>query len=818
MGDGADDALDRAENDCLLAMERGQRPLVKWAAQKVNSIKIGSQTAKADPFDFDDAPQEGSAATLGNTFTAAVTGIIFHNDENGYCVLAVTAGKGRDAQDTRCVGNLPERPTEGLQYEFTGEWTSHAKYGRQFQFTTARQVMPSDEAGLVRYLGSGVIKGIGDSLARAIVKHYGAETVAVLDQCEARLLAAVAGIGRVKAAAIVEQWAEKVKYREQSVKLMSLGISANLCVKIIKHFERELQDPWEGVREDPYCLTELWGVGFKTADGIGRQMGIGLKDPRRLRAATVYTLQQARDGEGHCFLGHSEVVDRVANVCNVDAETVERYLLDADGDLRLVRSVQTELAATPEALFAEKTYWLAGLHRDETRLAECLQKCAEAVPTPRAWMDTSALQAAFADKAGYHLTAEQLEAVYALLGTALGVLTGGPGVGKTAVSRALVLLAEAAGMRVGLASPTGRAAKRLEEMTGHEARTLHRLLGWSQGDQGFLHNADEPLDYDVVVVDEASMVDVSLARSLLEAIRPGRTRLIFVGDKDQLPSVGPGSVLNDVIASQRATVRELTQIMRQAEGSGIVADAHRVNHGRQPELATADCTFVERDDPEQARRAILALATEARGTRVVYERQGGWSVPVDTVGARETQILTPMRKGPLGTMELNRMLQEALNPPRQGVPELAVGRAETARTYRLRDRVIQTRNDYDRGVMNGDIGEVTAVDTAAGEVTIRFAETTAVYGRKDLKEVDLAYALTIHKSQGSEYQQVVVVCHWSHYVMLQRNLLYTALTRGREQAVVVGEQRAVGRCVSNNRPARRNTRLTERLTEKAGVA
>lgn len=745
----------------------------------------------------DTRPAATAPAALGDRFTGTVERVVFFAEDTGYQVLCVGV-KGHPGE-IKCVGNAVERPSEGLEYQFAGAWTNDPKWGRQFKFADMRVCRPSSVAGLVRYLGSGVIHGIGASLAAALVDRFGLETLAVLDRCEAGLLREVPGIGRVKAGAIVEQWAAKVKYREVSIKLMSLGVSANLCVRIIKHFEQLEQEPWAGVMADPYCLTELWGVGFKTADAIGRKAGIGRRDPRRLRAACLYALQQARDNEGHCFLARLQLLKRIMAVCDIDQETVALWMMQASGDLCFLRSVVVEpnhddIWMRYDEITEQcdpEIYYLARLHHDETVLAGCLKELADTALVPRVLLDVRDLQALFSEQTGYPLTSEQATTVYALMGQRLGVMTGGPGVGKTACTRALVMLAEVAGMQVALASPTGRAAKRLEEMTGHEAKTLHRLLGWSQSEHDFLAGPDNPLPHDLIIVDEASMVDVNLARALAAAINPTRTQLILVGDKDQLPSVGPGSVLNDVIASGRAEVRELTQIMRQAEGSGIVADAHAVNHGRMPALDWADCTFVAAEEAEAIQGMLLALAKGARA---------------------ELQILTPMRKGPLGTVELNRVLQAALNPPGVGKPELVVGRGEKARTYRLGDRVLQTRNDYDRGCYNGDIGTISDVDVRAGEVTITMVHTQAVYGRQDLKDVDLAYCMTIHKAQGSEYENVVVVQHWSHYIMLSRTLLYTGMTRAKKMLTVIGEQRAVERSVSNNRSAKRNTRLSERMS------
>lgn len=737
--------------------------------------------------------RDAPTSAMGERLSGTVRHVIMFSEESGYAVLSVDCGK--TMLDLKCVGNVVERPAEGIEYEFVGEWTIHPKFGKQFKFTTAEQFVPSDSAGLVRYLESGSISGVGPSLARAIVAHFGEDTVSVLDQCDEKLLMQVSGIGRVKAAGIAEQWAEKVKYRELSIKLMALGISPNLCVKVIKHFEKLGQDAWAGIMDDPYCLTALWGVGFKTADRIGHRVGIGDRDPRRLRAACLYALQLARDNDGHCYLLEETLANKVSSedVAGVDVRMVAEFLSRVDADLTYVRMVEVETGDRGEEDFAGRRHWLARLHRDEVVLAERHGHLAQEHVAPRSLLREDELQDAFCAKAGYYLTDEQLEAVYALMHSPLGVLTGGPGVGKTATTRALVILAEASGMKVGLASPTGRAAKRLEEMTGHEAKTLHRMLMWSQSSQSFQAGPEDPLPYDLVIVDEASMVDVSLARALAEAIDEQKTRLIYVGDKDQLPSVGPGYVLNDVIASGVAQVRELTQIMRQAEGSGIVSDAHLVNHGKQPLLATGDAQFVDAADSEWAKRVILALAQKAQSEET------------------ELQVLSPMRVGPLGTVELNRVLQAALNPPAEGKAQLVLGK-DKSRIFRVGDRVIQLVNDYDREVMNGDVGVCVSVDTKERELTVRFADKVATYAVKDLNNVDLAFAMTIHKSQGSEMSDVVVVVSWGHYIMLERQLLYTAMTRAKERLTMVGEMRAIERCVSHNRAARRNTRLAERLS------
>lgn len=713
----------------------------------------------------------------------------YHAEDSGFQVLSVDVRDGAQRDTVSCVGTLPEKAGEGLEYEFHGQWSSDPKFGRQFKFSQAQRLRPSTTDGMRRYLGSGIIEGIGPGVAGALVRHFCDRTLEVLDQCDEQALMAVPGIGKVKAAAIVEAWSTQERYREMSVNLLSLGITPSMCVRIIRHFEKQGVDPWAGVQENPYQLTEMFGVGFRKADAIARKLGVSLTDPRRLRAGVIFTLQEAQGNGGHCYLPQETLVVAAAETCGLQGSVLQGYLLQqAEADLGFLEAVHVD----DQGPFGETNYYLPVTYFHETETARRLRILAQRPVQKRTLLDEEALQDDFEGEVGYRLTAQQVGAAYDLMRECrLGVLTGGPGVGKTAITRAIVALAKSAKMKVALASPTGRAAKRLEEMTGHSAQTLHRLLAWSPKEHRFQCNADDPMDFDLVIVDEASMVDIMLAQALTAAIDPAHTQLVLVGDRDQLPSVGPGNVLNDIIQSGVAQVCELTQIMRQAEGSGIVLDAHRINRGKQPELAAADCTFVEAEDPEYARQCLRVMAKGAK---------------------RELQILAPMRKGPLGVKSLNEMLQAELNPPAEGKPEVRIGKADWARTYRLGDRVIQTKNDYDRDVMNGDIGEVVEVDAESKEIAIQFASVMASYGAKDLDDVELAYALTIHKSQGSEYPEVVVVLHsGQHYIMLVRNLVYTAITRAREMVTVLGDQAAVTKAVRNNQVAKRHTRLMERL-------
>ncbi|MHB8994535.1 MAG: ATP-dependent DNA helicase [Armatimonadota bacterium] len=430
------------------------------------------------------------------------------------------------------------------------------------------------------------------------------------------------------------------------------------------------------------------------------------------------------------------------------------------------------------------------LHFCESDLAKRLRRLATTPAGDRQWLSEEALQARFEREMGYQLTGEQVSTVYSVIQSSLSVCTGGPGTGKTTITRAVVALAKAEGMQIGLASPTGRAARRLQEACDHDASTIHRLLGWVKG--GFIHGPENPLPFDLLIIDEASMLDVLLGRALVAAIDPARTHLILIGDKDQLPSVGPGNCLHHIIQSRVANVQELTKIMRQAESSGIVVDAHRINHGEMPTLDWDDCTLREHEDPMTLQTYVVSIVKSTPG---------------------ECQVLTPMHKGPIGNKELNRVLQQAVNPPRPDRLELVVGGGEFERIYRMGDRVLQTKNDYERNVVNGDVGVVVGVDVEEKIVTILFEDIEAQYNPKDLDNVMLAYSMTIHKSQGSEYENVVVVLHsGQHYIMLLRNLFYTALTRAKKKVTVVGNRKAIAECVRNNETMQRYSGLLERLS------
>ena len=724
-----------------------------------------------------------------------ITGVIEHtryrNAENGWTIALVQPPTG---DRVTCVGTILTDSLLGLTFMFEGDWSVHPQYGRQFTFTAARPVRPTGIDGLRKYLAAS-INGLGEHTADLIVNEFGDRTLKVLDEGDPAVLASIKGLGAKRAADIISQWKDAIQYREVSINLMSLGISASLCVRIIKYYEREKRDAWDVINANPYTLTEMWGVGFKTADAIARKLSFSLTDPRRVKAACIHVLQQAQQA-GHCYLEQYELAGKVTDLCALDGKYVAT-LLDEDvaqGHWRDVMALDgLEEAEGFDEFGGGPRYYLTDLFDAEWNAAVRLRNIG-CWPASAPVMPRAALCKRFADQVGYELTDQQLDAVYATTSSYLSVLTGAPGVGKTAALLAVLMLADDMGWSYKLASPTGRAAKRMEELTGCEAQTIHRLLKWSQTGHCFSHDEIDPLDADLIVVDEASMIDVRLMRSLVAAIVPGRTRLLLVGDKDQLPSVGPGNVLHDVIGSGRAVVCELTQIMRQAANSGIVVDSHRINRGERPSMDWPDCTFVAADEADD-------VVARVRAPALSLSEQG------------ETQVLTPQRIGPMGTRELNKMLQQALNPPHPNKHEIKTGAKEYERIFRVGDRVMQTVNDYERGCFNGEVGEIIAVNVGGREVTIRFATVTATYGSKDLSGVEHGWAVTCHKSQGSEYPHVIIVCHTAHTIMLVRQILYTALTRARTSAVIVGQQRAVDIAVRNNKPACRNTRLKERLLD-----
>ena len=711
----------------------------------------------------------------------AVERYVFRAEDGGFAVARFTTIAH---EQVTIVGELVG-VQEGLPLRLRGRWVVDRKYGRQFRLDTYQMRAPETLVGIERFLGSGIIPGIGPELAKRLVAKFGMDTLEVIDRAPARLTE-VPGIGASRAGKIADAFASHRHVQDVMVFLRGHGVSAAFAARIYKKYGK---DSISIVRSNPYRLAhEVRGIGFRTADAIAEQLGIARDAPERLEAGLLHKLETGSE-EGHLHLPDAELLAATAELLGVPGELLPPRLAALEMRRLIVRETLGERGPCTSLPWA---------HAAE---AEAAQLLAALTRTPaRAFaLDVHAAIQAFEVVTGVALAAQQRRAVEAALVDKCVVITGGPGVGKTTIVKAIVHLAELGKRRVALAAPTGRAAKRLGEATVHEAMTIHRLLEYAPHEGGFQRNEGNPLDADMLVVDEASMVDAQLFRAVLAALRPD-AKLVLVGDVDQLPSVGAGSVLADVIASEAAVVIRLTEIFRQAAESKIVVSAHEINSGRVPSLeppatGAADFYFIGRDDPEAARATIVELVAER-----IPQRFGFHAIT-------DVQVLAPMHRGELGTQALNHALQERLNPAVPGATELVRG----DRVYRSGDKVMQLRNDYDKAVFNGDIGVIVAIDGDEGTVRVDFDGRAVVYERAELDQLVHAYAVSIHKSQGSEYAAVVMSVATQHYMMLQRSLLYTGVTRGKRLVVIVGSKRAVGLAVKNADARRRYTWLAERV-------
>lgn len=702
--------------------------------------------------------------------------VTFASEENGFCVVRLTV-PGRHELVT-AVGNLfGAQPGESLR--LTGRWVTDRRYGEQFEVERALTVKPATLVGIEKYLASGLVRGVGKVMAARLVQHFGLATLDVID-AQPHRLTEVDGIGAVRSGRLRAAWAEQREIREVMVFLQAHGVSTGFAVKIYRQYRHQAIAV---VKENPYRLAiDVFGIGFKTADRIAANLGLAPTSPRRAEAAVLHFLGEASD-EGHVFLPRERLVATTAGALEVDAAIVEAAVE--------ALASSAEVILEPLGAPAGAAVFLKSLHVAEAGVGQLLQRLL-AAPADPLDADAGGALAGFERQRGLALAPEQRDAIRLALASKVLVVTGGPGTGKTTLVTGVLRAFAQHGQRVLLGAPTGRAAKRLGETTGHEARTLHRLLEFSPKTHRFERDRRRPLEADAVLVDEASMLDTVLAYDLLKALPP-RCRLVLVGDVDQLPSVGPGTVLGDVIASGAVPVVRLRHIFRQAQQSLIVTNAHRVNQGRFPELRGAgepgaDFFFVEAEQPEQ----VLDLVKRSVAERI--PRRFG----VDAVD--DVQVLTPMHRGLLGAANLNAELQALLNP---GGDEVLRG----SRRFRAGDKVMQLRNNYDLDVYNGDVGRVVAVDAAAQALRVAFDGREVGYDFADLDELALSYACSIHKSQGSEYPCVVLPLHTQHNVMLQRNLLYTGLTRGRRLVVLVGSRRALAIAVKNAATAARFTRL-----------
>ncbi|MFN2144285.1 MAG: ATP-dependent RecD-like DNA helicase, partial [Anaerolineales bacterium] len=687
-----------------------------------------------------------------------------------------------DSSGNFIIGNLPEF-TPGEYLKMHGEWVDHPKHGRQFKIETIEQAYPVTLEGVKRYLGSGLITGIGPRIAERIVEHFGAETLDIIDN-EPKRLREVPDIGKKRMAVIVQAWQEQRQVKEIMVYLHGHGITTNLALKIYKQYGDQAMGI---VQNDPFQLArDIFGVGFKTADRIAQSTGLPKDDPTRIEAGILYLLEELTN-EGHVYGVRQDLIYKTVNLLEVPLDQVEAGLARlAEAELVVLDAVPEEDDQVPES---ENAVYLTPFYYAEVGVARRLAQLAAAFPPA-----LSDIPPMFTELPS-ELTEEQAEAVRAVLSHPVSILTGGPGTGKTTSLKSLISVVEAAGKRFALASPTGRAAKRLSEATNQPASTIHRLLEYSPM-EGFLRNEENTLALDLLVVDESSMLDVILANQLLKALEPG-THLLLVGDIDQLPSVGAGDVLRDVIASGLVPVTTLTEIFRQSAGSEIITNAHLINQGEIPLFDTGAEDFFRfpADVPEKAADWIVDLVQNR-----IPSKFG--------ISPKEIQVLVPMYRGPAGIHTVNARLQEVLNPPGPLKPE----RSLFGTVFRVGDRVMQTRNDYDKQVFNGDIGFVDSISVLEKLLTVEFEGRKVVYAWSEADMLTLAYAISVHKAQGSEFTAVVMPLLTQHYMMLQRNLLYTGVTRARRVCVLVTNTKALAIAVNNNQVTRRNTALAWRLS------
>jgi exodeoxyribonuclease V alpha subunit len=724
-------------------------------------------------------------ADFGQTAaTEALAGLVervtFHNPENGFCVLRI---KARGQRDLVTVVGHAAMISAGEFVQMSGAWVNDRTHGQQFRASFLKASPPTTLEGIERYLASGMIRGIGPVYAKRLVRGFGEAVFDLIEQQPERLRE-VSGIGAKRAARIIAGWAEQKVIREIMLFLHANGVGTSRAVRIYKTYGN---DAVRVISENPYRLArDIRGIGFRTADQIAAKVGIEKTALIRIRAGISYALAEAMN-EGHCGLPVEELT------------ALATKLLEVSDDL-ITTALALELEAgdvVADLLEGRRCVFLAGLYRAEQTIAERLRVLASAEP---AWPPIDAAKAIpwVERRTGLQLAASQREAVRIALSSKVLVITGGPGVGKTTLVNSILKILIAKQVRVALCAPTGRAAKRLSESTGLEAKTIHRLLETDPRTGEFRRTEEHALECDLLVVDEASMVDVLLMRSLLRAV-PDAAALLIVGDVDQLPSVGPGQVLADIIASNVIAVVRLTEVFRQAAGSRVITNAHRINSGQMPELITndralSDFYFIDAAQPDEGIDRIIALVRDR-----IPKAFG-----LDAI--RDVQVLCPMNRGGLGARSLNIELQKALNPPGESRVE------RFGWTFCPGDKVMQVENDYDREVYNGDLGIVQGIDLEEGELVVTFDGRDVSYGFGELDELVLAYATTIHKSQGSEYPAVVIPLVTQHYTMLARNLLYTGVTRGKRLVVLVGQRKALAIAVRNHGSRRRWAKLREHLT------
>jgi len=712
--------------------------------------------------------------------------ITYTNEENGFTIAKVKVYGRRDL--VTIVGNLMS-PMPGEIIKMKGEWANHPKYGEQFKIVHYKTQVPASVYGIEKYLGSGLIKGIGPIMARRIVKQFGKETLEVIET-DIEKLAEVSGIGKRRIEMIKGAWEEQKEIREVMLFLQTHGVSSGYATKIFKHYGNY---SIEVVKENPYRLaTDIFGIGFVTADRIAEKLGFARDSELRAEAGILYVLNQIAD-EGHVYYPYELLVEKCQEILQVARDViVKAFGIIAIDNRIVIEDLNEDIEEFREN---NKAVYLAKFHFSESSIATRLKTLVNAPKSIRKLDPDKAIEWV-QQQLDITLAERQVEAVRCAAQDKVLVITGGPGTGKTTIINAVLKIFSKLGVEIMLAAPTGRAAKRMSEATGHEAKTIHRMLEYSMQKAGFQKNDESPLKCDLLIVDEASMIDTILMHHLLKAIPPKAT-FILVGDVNQLPSVGAGNVLQDIITSGAVEVVELNEIFRQAKESSIIVNAHKINNGIMPSLRPSgqgldDFYFIEQEDPEEVLRIILELAKGRIPKRFGFD-------PVNDI-----QVLTPMHRGVVGAGNLNVELQKALNPG-----ENAVTRG--GRNFRVNDKVMQIRNNYDKEVFNGDIGRINWIDAESQEVTITFDDREVIYDYTDLDEIVLAYAVSVHKSQGSEYPAVIIPILTQHYVLLQRNLIYTAVTRGRKLVVIVGSKKAIAIGVKNDKTQKRYTYLRHRL-------
>lgn len=700
---------------------------------------------------------------------AVIEHITYQNSENGYSILK---GKVKDHNDlVTLVGTMLEVPV-GSVLLCEGDWKIDRKYGQQFIVQSFEEVMPATVYGIEKYLGSGLVKGIGPKFAQLIVRQFGTDTIEVIETDIERLYE-VPGIGKKRVEKIRESWEKQKDIKNVMLFLQGYGVSTAYAAKIYRCYGKESIDK---VNENPYRLADdIWGIGFKTADGIANKMGYDKNDLRRCKSGLTYTLSQLSD-EGHVYAEQEQLLKSAMELLEADQDPIVQAMKEMVETEQLI--MDGDVIYLPPFYYAE-----IGTANNLKGLMNCMPKKAAPIQPN---MEVITLQT------GIEYDEVQVAAIRQAVNSKVMVLTGGPGTGKTTTTQGIIAALKTMGYSILLAAPTGRAAKRMSEATGMEAKTIHRLLEYNPAD-GYKRNDENPLEGDVLIVDECSMIDILLMNNLVKAL-PETMHLILVGDIDQLPSVGAGNVLRDIIDSERVPVVRLTRIFRQAQTSRIVMSAHAINEGKFPDISNGkdtDFFFIKNDDADAVATAIVDL--------VKNRLPKGYHMPLSKI-----QVLTPMQRGVVGSANLNLILQEALNPTKEGL-------SRGGYNFRKGDRVMQIHNNYDKEVFNGDLGYIESVNQEDRTLMVNFEERLVEYEVSELDELSLAYATTIHKAQGSEYPIVVMPVLMKHYVMLQRNLIYTGITRAKKVCVLIGSTKALAYAIHNLTVSNRNTKLKERL-------